>query len=490
MANCLICCYMQRLEHKVASGVAWSFSEKLLSMVVQMVVSIIVARQLAPADFGVMAIMTFFTSVALAIVDSGFSQTLIRKAYPTDEDYRSVLGFNVVVSVVLYALFVAAAYPLAELYSAPVIRDIAPVLFLVLPINSLCVVQTVMFTREFRFALLSKIVFVASLVSGVVAVVMAVAGCGIWSLVAQRLLMMGIKAVAFWSIRRWHTTARFSFAALRAMAPFSLRLLTTDLIASIYNNVAQLFIGKMHSTGMLGYYSQAQKLKDLPVTSTVQAVQGVTYPALSKLEGDDAKFSAGYIRILQLLSFVLFPVMLGLVAIAPDMFMLLLGQKWMPTVPYFEILALSGMAYPLAVVSYNILKVRSDGRVIVRLEVVKRVIMTAVLCYTIPRGVESVAWGMTAMAFVEFFINTVAALRYLSIGAVRLLATLLPQLALAVVMFGALDLLEPYAASLSLGLRLVAEIVAGVIVYAAGAFIFRLRALRELQSLLRGYIAK
>ena len=122
---------MQKLERKVASGVVWSFSEKFLSMVVQMVVSIVVARQLAPSDFGVMAIMTFFTSVALAIVDSGFSQTLIRKADPTEEDYRSVLSFNVVVSVVLYGLFVAAAYPLAELYSTPVIRDIAPVLFIV-----------------------------------------------------------------------------------------------------------------------------------------------------------------------------------------------------------------------------------------------------------------------------------------------------------------------------------------------------------------------
>ena len=172
----------QKLEHKVASGVAWSFSEKLLTMIIQMVVSIVVARQLMPSDFGVMAIMTFFTSVALAIVESGFSLTLIRKKEPTDEEYRSVLGFNVVVSVVLYVVLVVAARPLATLYDSPVIADIAPVLLLVLPINSLCVVQTVMYTREFRFALLSKIVFVSSLVSGGVAVAMAYMGFGIWSL--------------------------------------------------------------------------------------------------------------------------------------------------------------------------------------------------------------------------------------------------------------------------------------------------------------------
>ena len=475
----------EKLEHRVVSGVAWSFSEKLLSMVVQMAVSIIVARQLAPTDFGVMAILTFFTSVALTIVDSGFSQTLIRKESPTDGEYRSVLGFNVAMSAILYLVLVALAYPLATFYNQPIISDIAPVLFLVLPINSLCVVQTVMFTREFRFKLLSKIVFTSSLISGIVAVVMALAGCGIWSLVAQRLLMMGIKAVAVWWIRRWRTEERFNMALLRSMAPFSLRLLATDLIAAIYNNVAQLFIGKIYSAHSLGFYSQAQKLKDLPVTSTVQAVQGVTYPALSKISETDDKFTAGYLRIINLLSFVIFPIMLGFVAIAPEMFMLLLGEKWMPTVPYFEILALSGLFYPLAVVSYNIIKVRSDGRIIVRLEVAKRVIMTAMLAITIPLGIEAVAWGMTAMAAVEFIINLAAAMRYVNVGVASILRELLPQSIVAAMMFAVLYLLNPYFSMLSCGVHLLLDVVIGAISYLALSHTFRLRALREGVALLR-----
>ena len=430
-----------------------------------MVVSIVVARQLAPSDFGVMAIMTFFTSVALAIVDSGFSPTLIRKESPTDEEYRSVLTFNVVVSLLLYAILLFAAPAIASLYDSPIITHIAPILFLVLPINSLCVVQTVMYTREFRFALISKIVFSASIISGITAVAMALAGYGIWSLVAQRLLQMGIKAIAFWRLRRWRTTARFSLTALRAMAPFSLRLLATDLIASIYNNVAQLFIGKIHNTSTLGFYSQAQKLKDLPVTSTVQAVQGVTYPALSKIAGDDEKFSEGYIRIMRLLGFAIFPIMLGFVAIASDMFLLLLGERWMPTVPYFEILSLSGIFYPLAIVSYNVLKTKSDGRVILHLEIAKRVIMTAVLAYTISQGVESVAWGMTAMSLVEFLLNTSTAMRYLSTSWSRLLGAILPSLLVAVVIFGALYMLQPYIATLHIALRLIIDITAGNTIY-------------------------
>lgn len=478
------------MEHKVVSGVVWSFAEKFLTMLVQMVVSIIVARRLMPEDFGVMAILTFFTSVALTIVDSGFSQTLIRKREPSDSDYRSVFLFNVVVALLLYFVLWALAAPIARFYGHSVIKDAAPVLFLLLPINSLCVVQTVMFTREFRFKLLSNIVFFASLVSGVVAVAMAVAGCGIWALVAQRLLQMGIKAVAFWLIRRWRVRGGVSLSALREMAPFSLRLLASDLIASIYNNVAQLFVGKIYSTASLGYYSQAQKLKDLAVISTVQSVQGVTYPALSKLSADDEKFSAGYERIVRLLSFVLFPAMLGLVAISSDMFMLLLGERWMPTIPYFRILALSGMVYPLAMVGYNVLKIKSDGRVVVRLEVVKRVVMTLVLCVTIPTGIEAVAWGMTAMAFVEFLLNSGFALRLMSFGVVRLAKALLPSLLLSLIVYLGLEILNPHLAHLSVALRLTADIALAVVSYIALAWALRLRAFHETIDLIKGVIFK
>lgn len=476
------------MEHKVVSGVVWSFAEKFLTMLVQMVVSIIVARRLMPEDFGVMAILTFFTSVALTIVDSGFSQTLIRKKEPSESDYRSVFAFNVVVALVLYFVLWALAAPIAHFYGHSVISDVAPVLFLLLPINSLCVVQTVMFTREFRFKLLSNIVFAASLISGVVAVAMAVVGCGIWALVAQRLLQMGIKAIAFWWVRRWCVKGGVSLSALREMAPFSLRLLATDLIASIYNNVAQLFVGKMYSTASLGYYSQAQKLKDLAVISTVQSVQGVTYPALSKLSADDEKFSAGYERIVRLLSFVLFPAMLGLVAISSDMFMLLLGERWMPTVPYFRILALSGMVYPLAMVGYNVLKIKSDGRVVVRLEVVKRVVMTLVLCITIPTGIEAVAWGMTAMAFVEFVLNSGFALRLMSFGIMRLAKALLPSLLLSLAIYFGLEILNPHLAQMGVALRLTTDVVLAVVFYVALSWIFRLRAFNETIDLIKRLI--
>lgn len=482
----------RELRTQVVSGVVWSLSEKIGTMLLQMVVSIIVARRLMPDDFGVMAIMTFFTSLALAMVDSGFSQTLIRKKSPTADEYRSVAVFNMLIAVILYLLLTALSPAIAQFYGHPIIARIAPVLLLLLPINALCVVQTVIFTREFRFALMSKVVFCSSLVSGIIAVGMALAGCGVWSLVAQRVTAMGVKAVMFRWLGRRQSDARFSSSALRAMAPYSLRLLLTDIITAVYNNLAQLIIGKVYSATSLGYFSQAQKLKDLPVTSTVQSVQGVTFPALAKLDGDSRKFAESYRQILSVTAFIVLPAMTGLIAIAPDMFSLLLGDRWLPTVPYFEIICLGGMLYPLSTVAYNVLKVRSDGRIILRLEILKKGVMTLILLYVflVARSMEAVAWGLTVMSGVELTVNIAASLRYTTLRTLRIVSALLPTLLCTGIMFAAVAAMRCYAAELTLGLRLMVCISTGVAVYIAAAALAHSEALREVSRIAKRMLTR
>ena len=266
-----------RLIDQVATGVAWSTAEKVCSMLLQMVVSIIVARLLAPEDFGVMAILTFFTAVALVVVDSGFSQTLLRKKAPSGDDYKSVFVFNLAVSVALYLVSVAISPLLANYYNLPIITRIAPALFLLLPLNALGIIQNTRLSREFRFGVLSRINFTASLVAGGVAVVVALCGGGAWALVAQRLAQMATRTILLWWRGDWRGEGRFSRTAIGEMAPFSFRLMSTDIISALYNNVAQLFIGKVYSANTLGFFNQAQKVKDLTVQSAVQSVQTVTY---------------------------------------------------------------------------------------------------------------------------------------------------------------------------------------------------------------------
>lgn len=478
------------LKEKVAGGVAWSIAEKVGSMLLQMVVSIVVARLLVPEDFGVMAILTFFTSLSLVMVDSGFSQTLIRKDKPTQEDYHSVFAFNIAVAVVLYAVLVAVAPAVARYYDLPVIADIAPVLFLLLPINALCVIQNTIFTREFRFRLLSQANFAASFVAGAVAIAMALLGCGVWSLVGQRVTILAVKTAILWVRSDWRPSHRFTMRPVREMAPFSFRLLSTDLIASIYNNISQMFIGKIYSADTLGFFNQAQKFKDLPLTSAMQSVQSVTYPALSKIGDQREKFAESYRQVLMVVAFMLFPVMMGIATVAEDLFALLLGEKWMPTVPYLQILCLTGVFQPLAIIAYNILKVKSNGAIILRLEIAKKALMTLILAITIPYSVKAVAWGLVAMSFCEFAINFVASMRYSALGIGRMLRTLLPTVTITAIMVVAVRFVGCAMDEFSVAARLAGEIATGVAVYLLLALTFRLEAFGEIRTLIAKMISK
>lgn len=480
----------KQLKEKVAGGVAWSIAEKVGSMLLQMVVSIVVARLLVPEDFGVMAILTFFTALALVMVDSGFSQTLIRKDSPSREDYQSVFAFNVGVSVVLYVALVALAPVVARYYELPVIAKIAPVLFLLLPINALCVIQNTIFTREFRFQLLSKANFAASLVAGAVAIAMALAGCGVWSLVGQRVTTLAVKTLILWVRSDWRPSAGFSIRPVREMAPFSFRLLTTDLISSVYNNISQMFIGKIYSADTLGFFNQAQKFKDLPLTSAMQSVQSVTYPALSKIGDQREKFAESYRQVLMVVAFMLFPAMIGIAVVAEDLFALLLGEKWMPTVPYLQILCLTGLFQPLAIIAYNILKVKSDGAIILRLEIAKKALMTLLLALTIPHSVKAVAWGLVVMSFCEFAINFIASMRYTSLTLWRAIRTLLPTVIVTAVMATAVIFVGRAMCECGVALRLVVEIVVGVVVYLLASVACRLEAFSEIRTLLRKMLSK
>lgn len=479
-----------KLVDQVAKGVAWSTAEKVCSMLLQMVVSIVVARMLVPEDFGVMAILTFFTAVALVVVDSGFSQTLLRKESPSNDDYKSVFLFNLGVSALLYLIFVVLSPLLARYYDLAVIVKIAPVLFLLLPLNALGIIQNTKLSREFRFGLLSRINFVASLVAGAVAIAVAVCGGGVWALVAQRLTVVAVKSLLLWWRGDWRGEGKFSGAAWRAMAPFSLRLMSTDIVSAIYNNVAQLFIGKVYSPNTLGYFNQAQKIKDLPVQSAVLSVQTVTYPAMAKIKDDADKFAESYRKVLMINVFVMAPLVVGMSLVAEPLFLLLLGEKWLPTVPYFEVIALAGLFYPLAMVAYNVLKVHSNGAIIFRLELVKKGVMTLVLALTIPHSTMAIAYGLVAMTLIEFIINFAATRRYTSLTWLEMLRSLIPSLLLTAMMGVVVYMIDFYLHNLSYVVMLALQVATGVVVYLFGAWIFRVEAFREFKCIVKGILKR
>lgn len=464
---------------------AWSIGEKIGTMLLQAGVSILVLRHLTPDDLGAWGILTAIAAVALIVVDSGFSQALIRRENPAPGEYKAAFLFNVRISVVLYLGLTALSPAIARFYGMPAIATVAPVFFLLLPINALCVIQNTMLTRRMLFAPMSKIVFASSVASGAVAVALAVSGCGLWSFAGQRVAAMAVRTALMWRCSDWRPTAPREPGALRRMAPYSLSLMATDLIATLYNKIPQFFLGRLYPSSVLGYFDQAQKLKDLPVASTMQSVQAVTFPALSQIGDCPAKLAESYRQVVMTVAYAMFPVVAGLAAVAGDFFELFLGPKWMPTVPYFRILCLTGLFYPIATVACNVLKVRSDGRIVVRLEIVKKIVMTAVFAATIPRSVTAVAWGLVAIAFGELAINFAATTRFTTLAFGRFLRTLLPVALATAAMYLAVWAVGRWVGEADAWLRLTAKIAAGAAVYWGLSAAFRLEAYREAVALVR-----
>ena len=478
------------MSKRVASGVAWNIAEKIGSTLLQAIVSIIVANRIMPDDMGIIAVLTVFVTLSQVVIDSGFSQTLIRKANATAEDFKAVFRFNLIASLALYAILTATTPWVASYYGWELIRKVAPVLYLLLPLNALCVIQNTIMVKEFRFAQLSTIIFFSSLISGILAIVMALTGFGIWSLVGQRVSMMATKAILLWWKSPWRWRRDIRTGSLREMTPYSLRLIATDMITAIYNNIAQLFIGKIYSADMLGYYNQAQKLKDMPVNATMQSIQSVTFPALAKISDNPTKFDEGYRRVLMLTAFIMLPVMTGLIATADDIYMLLLKPQWHPAIPYFRIMCLIGIFYPISAIAYNVLKVRSNGAIILRLEIIKKVIMTIILATTIPISVMAIAWGMVAAAACEMVLNIGATLRYAGLKLKSLTTTLLPIIALTAVMYLATEMVGYQIENLAVGLRLVIKIGVGIMTYAATAYITKMEAFGEALAIAKQFLNK
>lgn len=481
------------LKHKVVKGVAWSTAEKICSALLQLVVSLVLLSLLSPEDYGLMAIVAAFPAILMPLVDSGFSQALIRKKDVDDVDYSSVFYVNIAISLVLYGTLVAIAPACGRFFGAPDFALIAPVLYLLIPINSLSNIQNAILQRSMEFKSLSLYVLLANLVSSVVAIWMAIKGLGVWSLVGQRIGVVVVKTALMWLGSRWRPRLVFSLERIRGMFRYGSRILLSDLVSNVYYQISNLFIGKFYTKADLGYYDRGNKIKEMPVTSTIMAVLGVTFSAFSRQRDDKAKLLQNARKVYIIWAFVMLPLMSGLIAIAEDMFRVLLPEVWLPAVPYLRILSLGGLLAPLSVISFNLVKVCDDGNTIFRIEFIKKLIATAILAITIPISVEAIAWGQVAIFVSDMTINCLTARRYVAGWTLWARAKdVLPYVAvtaLMVVFVGALGLAGA-ALGVPLWVVFVAKIVLGAGFYALLSELLHLEAWREVKEILVGYMPR
>lgn len=471
------------LKQKAAKGVLWSTVERFSVQGVQFLIMIVMARLLTPHDYGIIGMLAIFLAVSQSLIDSGFSQALIRKQDRTEIDNNTVFYFNIVVSALLYAILYVSAPFVADFYDTPQLCPVMRVVCLGIIFNSLAVVQRALLTIRIDFKTQAKAALTAAVMSGVAGIAMAYHGFGVWSLVAQQLLNLGINTGLLWLLSKWRPRLVYSWQSFHELFAFGSKLLASGLLDTIYRNIYPIVIGKLFSASSLGHYTRAHQFSEFPSSNLTGIIQRVTYPVLCEIQDDDERLSSIYRRFLKLSAFVIFPLMVGLSSVAQPFVSIMLGPQWNFCGQLLQIICFSMMWYPIHAINLNLLQVKGRSDLFLRLEIIKKILGVSVLCLTAPFGLVVMCYGSILNSLVALAINTYYTGKLINVGFLRQMRDLLPTLALCLAMFTLIlsvnSFLSGNAAKLCTG------VVTGVAFYSLTSYVFKFSELKELLSLIR-----
>ena len=424
------------LKVKATRGLFWSSVDRFSSQGISFVFSIFLARILDISDYGIVAMIVVFMAVAQTFVDSGFSSALIRKPDLNEEDKSTAFYFNIVVGLACYGILFLASPLIADFYDEPLLSPIIRVTGLSLIFNSLCVVQRALFTIAVDFKTQAIISLACTVISGIVGLVMAYNGYGVWALVAQSTISTFLNFVLLWLCSRWRPVTGFSRASFRYLFNFGSKLLASGLLDTLYNNAYPIVIGKFYNSAQLGLYSRAQSYASLPSSNITGILQRVTFPVLSLMQDDDERLALNYRRLLRVSAFVVFPLMVMLAAVSAPLIRVMITSKWDGCVGFLQILSLAMMWYPIHAINLNLLQVKGHSDLFLRLEIYKKIFGVLILTCTIPLGVTAMCWGLVVGSVFSLVMNTYYTGKLIKVGFFIQMKDLLPTLVNSVIMGG------------------------------------------------------
>ncbi len=470
------------LKLKATKGILWSTIERFSVQGVQFFIMIFMARLLTPNDYGLIGMLFVFLAIAQSFIDSGFSQALIRKQDRTQVDSSTVFYFNIVVSVILYIILFLLAPLVADFYNTPELCTIMRVLCFSIVINSFTIIQYTILTIKIDFKSLAKISLTSTIVSGVLGIILALYGFGVWALVYQSLLHTIINCILLWLIAGWRPSKVYSWKSFKELFSFGSKILVSGLIDTIYRNIYPVVIGKVFTASDLGYYTRAQHFSEFPSSNITNILQRATYPILCNIQDENNRLREVYRRFLRLSAFIVFPLMTGLAAIAHPFIILIIGEKWEFCATLLQIICFGMMWYPIHAINLNLLQVKGRSDLFLRLEIIKKIIGIIIICVTLPLGIIAMCYGGILSSIISLVINTYYTGKLIQVGFIIQIRDLLPTLLLSIIMF-IIVLYTIHLVSIN-SIQLLMGICVGIISYIGGSYIFNFTELREVFSII------
>lgn len=466
------------LKQRVLSGLAWRGLERVGTQAMGFVISIILARMLEPKDYGTIALTAVLIALANVFVNSGFGSALIQKKEITEEDYNSVFYLSLVISFVLYGVLFVAAPWVAVFYNAPVLVWVLRILALSLFVGAISSVQNSILMREMNFKASFKISLISIMGSGIVGISMAYRGFGVWALVGSTMAAQVVSMAGLWKIVSWRPKLIFSVIAIRQLFGFGSKLLVSSLLDTLFNNLYIVIIGKFFNQTVLGHYSRGQSIPNMAMTSVQGTIGTVMFPALAICQHDKTRMKEIVRRSIKSSSFLVFPMMFGLAAVAKPLVLVLLTDKWLPCVPFLQLSCITFALYPVHVANLQAINALGRSDIFLTLEIIKKVLFLLVILFTFRYGVMTMVVGQAVLSPVVAAINIWPNRHLLNYSFAQQVRDVLPAFLLAASMGG---LIWWLALGISNSLVLLAtQIILGTIIYFAGAVLFRFESAKYL----------
>ncbi len=419
------------LKQKTVSGTIWSFIDSFANQGIQFIAGIVLARILSPTEFGLIGMLTIFIALSQSFIDSGFTNALIRKQDCTQTDYSTVFYFNIVVGIIFYLILFFFADSIGTFFNEPQLELLLQVLGLGLILNALGIIQRTILTKNIDFKLQTRVSVVSSTLSALIAISMALNGFGVWSLVALTLSRFGFNSLFLWIWAKWRPSLIFSIKSFKDLFSFGSKLLISGLIDTAYRNIYYLIIGKYFSATELGYYTRADQFQALPSQQLTGIFGRVSYPILSTIQDDVKKLKTAYKQIIKSTMLITFVLMLGMAAIAKPMILILVGEKWLPSVIYLQMLCFVGMFYPLHALNLNMLKVQGRSDLFLRLEIIKTVLAVPVIIIGILYGIKIMICGMLINTIIAYYLNSYWSGKFIGYSSFEQIKDIFPSFLLA-----------------------------------------------------------
>lgn len=471
------------LKQKTVTGILWSSIERFSVQGVQFVIMIIMARILLPSDYGMIGMLAIFIAISQALIDSGFSNALIRKTNRSDVDFSTVFYFNIVIGILLYLILFFTSPLIAEFYKTPELTNLTRIIALNLFINSLAVVQRAILTIRIDFKTQAKASFCAALLSGIIGIIMAYTGFGVWAIAVQTVSNGFINTGLLWILSKWKPLRVFSYHSFKELFFFGSKLLFAGLLNVIYQNIYTIVIGKKFHSTDLGYYTRADQFAQFPSSNLTGIMQRVTFPILSEIQDDKERLAKAYRKFLRLSAFIIFPLMTGLAAVAYPFIGCLLTEKWNFTALLLQIICFSYMWYPIHAINLNLLQVEGRSDLFLKLEIYKKLLGVVVLCVTIPMGLVAMCWGAVVSSLLALVLNTYYTNKLIRVGLIKQLRDLSPALfysfSMSAVVHFFIHLIDQQFLQLFLG------IIVGIVYYFLISYLTKSQDLQEFILLIK-----